>query len=344
MRVLIDIGHPAHVHYYKNIISILEKKGVRFIVTARKKEFSHHLLNKYKINYIDRGSGSNSVLGKLIYTVKADFLILKISIKFKPKLMLSFGAPYISHVGYVLGIPTMVMDDTENAKLGQLFYKHFATVILSPSTFKPYFGRKHEKFNGYMELCYLHPKYFRPDENVLIDLGVNEGEVYSVLRFVGWKAHHDIGHKGLQEGDKRRIVDVLEGYGRVFISSESELPNELLKYRLPTQPEQIHSVLYYSSLFFGESATMASESAVLGTPSIYLDNDGRGYTDEQQEKYGLVNNFKESHVDIAVEKAEEILLNYQPQKWHNRRNKLLREKIDVTQYLVEKIYQIITVV
>ena len=48
-----------------------------------------------------------------------------------------------------------------------------------------------------------------------------------------------------------------------------------------------------ASLLYGESATMASEAAVLGVPAIYLDNTGRCYTREEEEKYGLVFNFTE---------------------------------------------------
>lgn len=337
MKILIDIGHPAHVHYFRNLIGILSEEGFSFIVTARKKEFSHYLLENYSLPFIDRGQGSNSVVGKLLYTLKADILLLKLCRKQKPDLMLSFGAPYASHVGWILGVPAITMDDTENAKLGQLFYKFFSSLILSPSSFKPNFGSKHEKFNGYMELSYLHPKYFCPDNSVLFDLGVQEGEVFFVLRFVGWLAHHDMGHGGISVAGKQRIVAMLESYGKVFISSEARLPESLQKYLIPTRPEKIHSVLFYSSLFLGESATMASECAVLGTPAIYLDNDGRGYTDEQESKYGMVYNFKESEVDDAINKAKEILENYEAEEWLKKREVLLQDKIDVTEFIIEKI-------
>ena len=75
-------------------------------------------------------------------------------------------------------------------------------------------------------------------------------------------------------------------YARVFISSESELPVELESYRLPTKPEMIGHVLAHATLVFGESATMVSESAMLGVPGIYIDNTGRYYTRDLQDKYG----------------------------------------------------------
>ena len=45
MNIFIDIGHPAHVHYFKNLIKIMEKEHEAiFTVTSRDKEMAHYLL------------------------------------------------------------------------------------------------------------------------------------------------------------------------------------------------------------------------------------------------------------------------------------------------------------
>jgi len=88
---------------------------------------------------------------------------------------------------------------------------------------------------------------------------------------------------------------------------------------------------------YGESATMASECAVLGTPSIYLDDVGRGYTDEEERKYNLVFNYSESDSDqkLSIKKGVEILQdkNLKP-IWKKRRQKMLADKIDITAFMV----------
>ena len=61
---------------------------------------------------------------------------------------------------------------------------------------------------------------------------------------------------------KRRIVKKISKYAKVFISSEGELPDELIKYKIHIKPEYMHHALSQASLFYGESATMAAESAV----------------------------------------------------------------------------------
>jgi hypothetical protein len=98
----------------------------------------------------------------------------------------------------------------------------------------------------------------------------------------------------------------------------------------------MHDVLAYASLFFGESATMASESAVLGTPAIYLDKHGRGYTDEE-EKFGLLFNYRESPdaQNRSIEKGVELLQESNlKQKMQENRKKFLQNKIDVTAFLI----------
>lgn len=40
MKVLVDIGHPAHVHLFKNMIWERERKGHEILITAREKEIT----------------------------------------------------------------------------------------------------------------------------------------------------------------------------------------------------------------------------------------------------------------------------------------------------------------
>jgi predicted glycosyltransferase len=191
-----------------------------------------------------------------------------------------------------------------------------------------------------MELAYLHPNYFTPDESIFEYLQVSRDEKYVVMRFVSWGASHDIGHKGISLEMKRKAIKVFSRYARVFISSEGGLPEDLKPYQINIPPEKMHDVLAFASLLYGESATMASECAVLGTPAIYLDNKGRGYTDEQEEKYGLVFNFTESlvHQEESIQKAIELLKTPNLRKeWQKRRQKMLSETIDVTAFMVRLI-------
>ncbi len=337
MKILIDIGHPAHVHYFRNFIKIMGKKGHEFLITSRNKEIEHYLLNSYDIPFISRGSGEKSLLGKITYLFKADYLLFKQTRKFKPDLLLSFDSVYLSHVSKLLNIPHIAFDDTEHAKLEHLLSLPFTKCILTPSCYTKDLGEKQIRFNGYMELCYLHPNYFKADPSILNLLGVKKDEKYIIMRFVSWNASHDIGHSGIPIEMKHKAVKELSKYAKVFISSESELPDDLKKYQILIPPEKMHDALAFSSLLYGESATMASECACLGIPSIFHDNNGRGYTTEEEEKYGLVFNYSESSSDQnkSLKKAIELLETPNlKQEFQNRRQKMLADKIDVTAFMV----------
>jgi len=337
VRIFIDIGHPAHVHYFRNFINIMKDKGHDFFICARDKEMAHHLLKYYGINYTTRGKGRKGLIGKILYILEADLKIYKYAKKFKPDVFLSFSSAYAAHVSKLLGKPHIAFDDTEHAKYEHLLYVPFSDAILTPTCFSKKLGKKQIFFDGYMELCYLNKNYFEPDHNIKEKLGLNSTENYVILRFVSWGASHDIGHVGISIENKIKIVEIFSKYCKVFISSESVLTKSLEKYKIEIPCDKMHDALAYATLLYGESATMASEAAVLGTPAIYIDNDGRGYTNEEEKKYKLVFNFTESLNDQqkSIDKGIELLSKTEMKEvFINRRNKLLSDKINVTDFMV----------
>ena len=51
MKILIDIGHPGHVHYFKNLIIGLQDNNHQVIVTARNRGIIFSLLKKNNIKF-----------------------------------------------------------------------------------------------------------------------------------------------------------------------------------------------------------------------------------------------------------------------------------------------------
>jgi predicted glycosyltransferase len=51
---------------------------------------------------------------------------------------------------------------------------------------------------------------------------------------------------------------------------------------------------------------MSSEAAVLGVPAVMIPTTGRGYTDEQERRYGHARHFVEDDYDQAVAAVEEL--------------------------------------
>ncbi len=336
MKILIDIGHPAHVHLYKNIIKILKSKGNEVKITVREKDITCNLLSLYGYKYETIVSHYKSLTAKTINAVKRTMKLYEIAKFFKPDLMTGFGNFHLAHVGKLLGIPTIILNDTESARLQNWLTIPFCDYMLTPSCYKGNVGKRQIVYNGYHELSYLHPRYFKPDPSVLDSIGVGKNEKYVIVRFVSWGAAHDVGHKGMHLDMKIKAVKEFSKLAIVFITSEAELPNDLEKYKIKINPDKMHDMLYYASLLYGESSTMASESAMLGTPAIFLDNEGRGYTDELEQKYNLVYNFTESMIDQekSIKKGCELLSkNNLKNNFKIRKKKMLSDTIDVALFI-----------
>ena len=336
MRILIDIGHPAHIHLFKNFAWRMQEKGHKIFFTCRDRECVLDLLRVYGFVYDNFGKHYSSVQGKIFGLAKNELQMLNTAIQFKPDIFFSHGSTIAAFTSFIMHKPHIALEDTfnmEQVKLSMLF----TDVVLTGDYPHPYLGKKEIKYPGYHELAYLHPNVFTPDESVLDILGVKKGEKYAIVRFVAWKATHDIGHSGISYGNKIKLVNTLSKHLRVFISSESELPEELKNFQINVPAEQMHNALAFAHLFIGESGTMACESACLGVPSIYLDNKGRGYTDDFEKSYGLVYNFSESITDqiAAIKKAEEIALKQNVREdYLTKREKMLADKIDVSAFLI----------
>jgi len=305
MKIIIDIGHPAHVHYFRNLIKIMESRGHKFIITAREKEFTHHLLNQYGIKFINRGKGSTSTAGKILYLLKGDYILLNAGLKFKPDLMLSFGSSYAAHASKLLGVPHIAFDDTEHAKLEHLLYVPFTKVILTPDSFKKNFGKKQIRFKGSMDIAYLHPDFFKPDTGYLEKINLMDKR-YFLLRFVNWSASHDLGQSGFSSNGKRELIGLLMQYGDVIISSEGKLPDEYKNLRYQGDPLHIHTILKYADLFISESGSMATEAAILGTPSVMVNSAAKYFgVFEYISRFG--NLFYYDNETSAIEKTKSLL-------------------------------------
>lgn len=331
MKILIDIGHPGHVHLFKNFAHEMIRKGHSIIFTCRDKEFEIQLLKAEGFNFVSFGKKYKTTVGKIFGLFKFDLLEIIQGIKFNPDFFLSHGSPYAAHAAAFLGKSHISLEDTGNMEQVNL-YLPFTKNVLTSTAFHMDLGKKQLKYESYHELAYLHPKYFTPDEKIYHLLKINKHEQFVILRFVSWNASHDINQAGLSLGEKRKVVSLLEKKYRIFISSESELPLEFKKYQIKMPPQEIHHALAFAALFIGEGATMASECAMLGTPAIYINTITAGTIDEQV-KYGLIFHFKttENLINKINELISEPMLK---QVFKNKQLKMLNDKIDLTAFFV----------
>ena len=206
-------------------------------------------------------------------------------------------------------IPTIATPDSEVVLLTNKFVAPLTSVIITQNTFRINYGRKHNKVNGFFEDQYLQPGYFIPDKKALIGHGINPHEKYAVIRFVGWTANHDLFKKGITMKQKEEFVNALNKHCKVYVSSEKALSPRLSKFLLPTPPNLVHQVLHFASLYVGDSQTMATEAALLGTPSVRVNsfvgqNDMSNFM-ELENNYKMLYNFPD--ISAATNKAIELI-------------------------------------
>jgi len=335
MKFSIDILHPAHVHVFKHFIKEMESRGHSFLITSRKKDCTVNLLEAYKMSHItishqSRGPGLAKEL------ISRTWRFYNLARSFKPDYLLGIMGPTIALAGKFLPSKTVIFYDTEMAKITNWFAYPLADVVVTPRSYQGAAGRHHVRYPGYHELAYLHPNRFTPDPDVVRKYGLSPDEPFFLVRFVSWEASHDLGESGFSLEGKKEVINRLRKKGRVLISSEGPLPQEFESYRFHLPVEDIHHALALARLIVGESATMSSEAAVLGTHAIFVSKTARGYTDDQERRYGLVHNFKNTQEKKALILLDEFLGRPDLKADSRmRQEQLLAEHIDVTSWMID---------
>ncbi len=333
MKFLFDIGHPADVHYFRNTLIYLKERGHKVQIFARDKDVTHRLLSAYGFTFHNKGEGGSGIIDRLGYTVKSLRMLHEAVTVFDPDICVSHASPYLALISRLHGVPNIMFNDTERAVLFKPVLKFCKPEVYSPDSYAEVDAKRQKLVPSYMELAYLHPDQFTPNENIKEITGNN----YALLRFVANKAAHDRGHPGISDQQKREMAERLSKYITVWISSEDKLPRDLEKYRIDVQPEEIHDVIAFSKFVMGGSGTMSSEAAMLGVPALFISESKLGYITELADKYGIVYRFRNSEPDRdkALKKAVKILKNNNPEKYAVRRDLMLKEKQNMTRIMID---------
>jgi len=342
MKILIDIGHPAHVHYFRNLAIELRSKGHELFWSVKDIPVARELLHHYGFNYLLLPGKSDTLAGKILKQISYFIKLSKYCFKNKIELIIGFSVT-AAHISLLTNIKSFIFDDDDDEvqPLVTKFVTPFSTELLSPESLRGHRKRKDTVFYpGFHELAYLHPDRFTPDPSVLQEVGLKEGEPFFIMRFNVFKAHHDGSINGLSLEQKIRLINLLKARGRVFITAERSLEPELTPYQLKISPEKIHSLLAFSTIFISDSQTMTAEAAVLGVPSLRCNSfAGRLSTlEELEHRYGLTYAFQPAQFDLLLAKLNDWLTVIDLKaEWKFRRERMLADKIDVTAFWVNYI-------
>jgi len=320
MKILVELNHPKHYYQFKYVMRILANNGHTLKVVARNKDILLKLLEEENVEYEIFGIHRKSLIGKIIATNLVILSYFRIFNKFKPDVVISKASFYSAFIGRILGVKSIIFPDSEVVTITNKIVVPLATKVVTPETFELNYSHKHIKVPGLFENCYLHPSVLNTS---MADETLSElKSPYAIVRFIGWTANHDIGKSGFSLDEKIKIVKKIAEKFTVYISSETVLPLELIEYELKTPKSAIHSVLYGASLYVGDSQTMATEAALLGTPAIRSnsfvgENDMSNFRILEQ-KYSILRNVPKDNRILQV--IEELSQDGTKEKWVKKRN------------------------
>ena len=336
--IIIHIGHPAHLHLFRYPIQEWRNKGIDVRLALRDKDITVELAQKLGLTGKTISKAGKGLFSGLVEIFRQDFDLLKL-VRNHPGVLIGSSIA-IAHVGRLQRLPSLICneDDLDVLRMIGLLSFPFCTAIACPTVVRmgPY-ESKILRYPSYHELYYLHPNRFKPNPQVINDMGLDSAEPYAIIRLSALSAHHDKGISGVKIELLRRIINLLDGKIRLFISSECALADEFEPYRYLIAPEKIHDALMFADFFIGDSQTMTAEAAVLGTPSFRLNSFvGRISYLEELERYGLAFGFKPGqendlikHLDWCISLKDRGML------FDARRKRMLQEKIDPLKYFVK---------
>jgi uncharacterized protein len=335
MRLLFDVLHPAHVHFFRHLAETALAEGGDVLFTARQKDVTLELLQAFDLPHevlSDIGGGPIGLAREMI--VRTLKLTRRVR-SFKPDLMMGIMGPVIAPVGRATGVPSWVYYDTETATATNRFVYPLCSRLFLPESYTGKAPSKAERYAGYHELAYLHPNRFTVDPTVRQEAGLGPDEPFAIVRLVSWEASHDVGDTGF--ANPVRFVQGLKDRIRVVISGERGVPPELREHALTLPPHRIHHLLAEASLYVGEGATMAAEAAILGTPAVFMHTARLGYMLELEDRYSLL--WNTASQKVAEDRAFEVLddLDAAAATWAERRQVMLDSKLDVGEWMLEHV-------
>lgn len=331
MNILVDVGHPAHVHLFKNVIEDLKGEGWHVYVVSRDKDITLALLDRLGIEHqcISRQKrGLIAMFFELLLRTWRIYLMHR-KVRFDYAIGTSASIGLLSFFSRVKSV-NFCEDDDRTVFLYALISYPFSTLVVNPSCIiSSYWKKKRKLHNSLHELAYLHPENFKPDVNILEKYGLKPYG-YIIWRKSSLEAHHDYGAQGVEDS----FLDELKGkYSEYHFLTSHEA-----KRKHQFEVDEMHHILAFARLLVSDSQSMTIEAAVLGIPSVRISSFvGKTSCIEMlEETYHLTYGYRPEEIDSAKSKIEELLQESNwLEKWKGKKNNLLVHMPRFDRWIVE---------
>ncbi len=277
MKILVDMVHLADVNFYKNALNELNKRHDITITVLNRGNLLKVITKEYPdFKVVPLGTHYKGKLGKIMGLVQRSLGFMSLYLKDKPDVVTSFGF-YPGVVAKPLGIPAVLFHDDYEYQFIFNMCKRFATNFFIPDSIRTKLPEdlqsskngstdKIQFYNGFKETAYL--KNFKPDASCLSRLDL-VGKPFVFCR--------DIDSISLNYDDYE-LIDLAPAFQKLkdqgytilyYPEKDHDRYDHLVTKLLGGIPDIMH-LQYFASLTISSGDTIARESALVGTPVIYV--------------------------------------------------------------------------
>jgi uncharacterized protein len=317
MTIWIDLENSPHVPFFIPIISELEARGVRIILTARDFAQTKQLILDAGLNakIIGAEAGDNTLRKTAMLLLRAVRLSLYL-LQERIDLAVAHGSRGLLLASKMLLVRSLILYDYEGANV-RLFNKlanWIMTPYVIPETKLSTLGlplQKSLRYPGLKEEVYVAE--YVPDPSFMTTMALDAQKVIITVRPPSHTAHYktDESFSLFQELmiriSKRNDIQMIFSPRSTRQSEEIKSSPWYDKSKMIVLDKPVNGLdlLYHSDLVIGGGGTMNREAAVLGVPVLSIFKGESGAIDEWLEREGkLVTLSTAEQADAFLRKRE----------------------------------------
>jgi uncharacterized protein len=309
MRVWIDFANSPHVPLFEPVVEQLEASNASLVLTVRDHAQTLPLARRaFGEVHVVGGGSPPSVLAKGASIAARAHALGRVARATRPDVALSHGSYAQVLAARATSVPAVTMMDYEFQPANHLSFR-LAKRVVVPTIFPlaslRRFGareRKVVRYEGFKEELYLGR--FRPNEDVLSELGLDRSRVIAVMRPPPEGAlYHRTGNARfdqlLEAAAAREDVQVVL---LPRVSEDAAAYAQLPGVIVPPRPVDGRSLLAHADLMIGAGGTMNREAALLGTPTYTVFGGRLAAVDGELMRRGLLLDLRQGTEPVFVKK------------------------------------------
>jgi uncharacterized protein len=325
-RIWIDLANTPHVLVFTPIVDRLRHDGWEVVLTCRDHAQTLDLARKQWPDVIPIGGGSPpGRLQKATTLAARTRTLYRFAKRLRPDVALSHGSYAQIVAARATGVPAVTMMDYEHQPANHLSFRLARRVVVPdvfPEAALRRFGAAASRvvrYRGFKEELYLGG--FRPNDNVVDNLGIRRESVIAVLRTPPEGALY---HHGLR-GRFDEILEVSVGLAHVTTVLLPRDQEQTRRYShfpeivIPPAAIDAPSLIARADLMIGGGGTMTRESALLGVPTYTVFAGALAAVDAELVRRGCLHDLRTpgseprfekrtpAETPVPLERADEIL-------------------------------------